>query len=163
MKFLVAFKKADATLLKVRTDESKEVWIGCSDEVFNYAKKSFKPEDDIVLTTEKKAGKDFITRVARPGGAKVEPKPVEATTAATAPTNNVTETKAEPVKAPYKPYEKKTYGKSPEEQDKITRQCAMKSAVEFVSRIHAGKGSNDPSLVAQVEEVYARLLKLITE
>jgi len=151
-------------MLKIRKDDNtKERWIDCSEAVFHYAKKSLKSETEVELTLKQVDKKDFIERIVV---SCKSPEPVATpkteTVAASAP---VTETKATPP-AP-KPEYKKSYAKSPEEQDKIIRQCAMKSAVEGISRVMAGKGFNSPEDVKDyldaVEGAYFRILDLITK
>jgi len=66
MKFNIAYKKGSRISIKV-TSEGKEIWMGCSESVYNWCKKNFKEGDEIDVTYTEKNGQYTATRAVKKG------------------------------------------------------------------------------------------------
>ncbi len=152
MIFRVAFKKGDRTSIKVTDDDGKDIWMGCSDNVYSWCKKNYKEGDVVNIDFVAENGRYTANRVTRPGQS--------------APSNGV-----------YKKPESKTYtkpatptgstgypreymkSKNPEESKQI-RALSILSSV--CSAIPAIAGQVDPnSLGEMIESLYDRFDKKI--
>ena len=67
MKFVKVAVKKD--MIRIKEDDGRETWYNTTKAVKEYAKKTFKAEDDIEITaTEaKNGGLGFVSRVTKPG------------------------------------------------------------------------------------------------
>ena len=67
MIFKVAYKKGNRISIKVKDDEGKEIWMGCSDNVYSWCKKNYKEGDTINVDFVAENGRYTANRVTRSG------------------------------------------------------------------------------------------------
>lgn len=137
-------KSRQGNMIKVEDSSNPKgyVWYFLDPKVINFVK-TIKDDSMVELKIEEKNGEDTVVFISTNGSGnntsgnnKVAP---------TASTNS---------------FEKKTYGKSPEEQESIKKQAIMKSCCDAVSRAMAGQVDID-TLGSQIESLYDRLLNKI--
>lgn len=144
MKYLHACQKGNKYLIKLETDEGKQVWAETSKAVVSYASNNFKQNDeaDFEYTKDNK-GQYHVTRINK-GGKSVQ-KPAETHKAST-PKNSTP----------------KSYGKSPEDREAIKRQAMMKASCEAVKTL-TGQIGNADTLGDTIIALYERFMKKINE
>lgn len=70
MKFLVAYKKGDKTLVKIELDDGEQVWGTTSEAVYNFAKKAFKEGEEVGVEYTEKNGQYFVNRITKKGSSE---------------------------------------------------------------------------------------------
>ena len=126
--------------------EGKDTWYECSAEVKSYAQQNFKSGEQCEVTKENRDGKEFVTKIFRPGqgGAAVASSPAS-TPAAQA---QQAQKQAEP---------KSTgYAKSPEDSKQIRRLSVLSSAANALTGIQSQLDPN--TLPEYLVALYNRLL-----
>ena len=140
MKFVKAAFKPDVHMIQVQVSgKDKPQWYACDQKVKTFAKNSFAEGDDIELTIEKREGKDYVTKVSRPGQASAPQSQAPA---------------SEPAK--YTPNTGKYGAKTPEESEKITRLSVMSSAAQAI-QVATGQ-ITDPKILADAVIVLYRAM-----
>jgi hypothetical protein len=145
----VAFKK---DMIKVN-EGGADVWYDTDKAVKGFAGKAFQAGDEIELTKELRNGKNFVTRVSKPGqgsgyqgGQSSQSQSAPAASSSAAPDNGGQR------QGGYHG------GKSPEESEKITRLSVMSTAGNIVSQGLCGQ-FQDPNTIGDVViSVYNKLL-----
>lgn len=153
-KFLTVAKNPTLNMVKVEIEEGKPVWVVVEKNVLDFAKKNFNEGDEVEFEyytdkSKKVHVKGYIKKV----GGTDTPAPKETTSRPTetpAPQSNPVKTNAP---------EKKTWGKTPEEQDSIKRQAIG----HMVSRtLISLQGHVDPNNVHEIAtELYKTYQELV--
>jgi len=65
MIFKIAYKKGNRISIKVKNNEGNDIWMGCSEKVFNWCRKSFKDGDEVDVEYTKKDGQYTASRVIK--------------------------------------------------------------------------------------------------
>jgi hypothetical protein len=167
-------KEKGTKLLKLKKDDGQEKWYPTDDNVYDYATKSIKKNEEVTIETKEVKGQSIITRITK---ASAPETPVKAPT--TAPVaSNTAEATTEPTctdcgkklkdnkytkcftcnqKNPT-PKASGGFGKSPEVQDSIKRQAIMKAAADAVAQVFVGQVGDVDVLGDMIIKLYEKLL-----
>lgn len=147
----VAFKK---DMIKVN-ENGNEVWYDCDKAVKGFAGKAFQAGDDIELTKELRNGKNFVTRVSKPGQGGYQGGGQNNQGGAPANNGGSSSSSDSGSSQPQGGYQG---GKSQVESEKITRLSVMSTAATLVSQGLVGQ-FQDPNTISDVTiSVYNKLL-----
>ena len=151
-KFVRVATKPGCLMMKVVV-EGKEQWADCSQAVHDFAKKSFKENQEVTLTATYENNRYNVSRLESGTGGSSQPTTGTSSASTSKPATTTGTSSAAPVKS---------YGsKSPEESERITRLSVLSSACSVVA---AAPGQVEVNALGDVvEELYTRFLNKIKE
>lgn len=147
-KFVRVATKPGCIMMKVIVD-GKEQWADCANPVYEFAKKSFQEGQDITLTADYANNRYNVSRIEAGSGSSSSPS---SSGSSLAPANKPAASSSN-----YSPSSTgKSYGKSPEESERITRLSVLSSVCTLLGAI---PGQVEVNAVGDVaEELYNRFL-----
>lgn len=155
MIFKVAYKRGDRILIKVNKD-GKDIWMECSENVFNWCKKTFTEGEEIDVTYTEKNGQYTTTRVCKKGSNNAPPaESYKKTTVEnkTAPSKNNVSQQVGNMSYP-REFMK---SKNPEESKQIRALSILSSVTQAVQAL---AGHVDPNNIGDIiETLYDRFDK----
>lgn len=172
MIFIHICKKAEKYLTKiVFTEGAKWKWATTTEAVYNYAKKTFKENDEVDVEYTKKNGQYFVSKIMKPGSGKKTTQKSEKTSTASKENSKPTckdcgkVLKDDKYEKCYKCNQKNpsrsrksTY--TPKDVESIKDQVALKASVE-VMKVLTGQIGDVNTLIEMTKNVYKELRTLL--
>jgi len=183
MIFKVAYKKDNNMLVKIagldpvteKKDKKDGTWANCSANVYNWAKKSFKEGEEVIVEYTEKNGQYNVTRITKGSGDSVQTKAKNTSSPTCADCGKelkddkyskcYTCNKKNPDKTTTTSKKKsysKSYSKSPEDKEQIRRLSVLRAVAEAV-QVMTGQINDIGVLGDMMEVLYNKFYQKVSE
>ena len=177
MIFKIAYKKDNNMLVKIaglnpveeKKDKKDGTWAGCSANVYNWAKKTYKEGDEVKVEYSVNNGQYTVTRITKGAGESV--KSETKTDASPTCTDCGKELKDNKYDKCYpcnqknpskKKSSSKSYSKSPEDKEQIRRLSVLRAVAQAI-QVMTGQIDNVDTLGIMMETLYDKFYKKVSE